>query len=71
MTFFDNLLFSKKEIMKKTLLFILSIFIVVSCGEEGDSVSARKEFIPDKDVYIGGILIIPLDNKLLVTGKME
>ena len=42
--------------MKKTLLLILSIFIVVSCGEEGDSVSARKEFIPDKDVYIGGYI---------------
>ena len=69
MTFFLIIYyFRKKEIMKKTILFILSIFIVVSCGEEGDSVSARKEFIPDKDVYI---LITPQVNKLLVTGKME
>ncbi len=57
MTFFLIIYyFRKKEIMKKTLLLILSIFIVVSCGEEGDSVSARKEFIPDKDVYIGGYI---------------
>ena len=40
--------------MKKTLLLILSIFVVLSCGEEGDTVSADGEFIPEQDVYIGG-----------------
>ena len=40
--------------MKKFLLFFISIFIVVSCGEEGDSVSAGIEPVPGKDVYVGG-----------------
>ena len=53
MTFFLIIYyFRKKEIMKKTLLLILSIFLVVSCGEEGDSVIARKEmpFLPTEEM---------------------
>ena len=61
MTFFLIIYyFRKKEIMKKTLLLILSIFIVVSCGEEGDSINAGIEFVPNNNVYVGGYIILSL-----------
>lgn len=65
MTFFLIIdYFRKKEIMRKTLLLILSIFIVVSCGEEGDSINAGIEFVPNNNVYVGGYIINSSDQQI-------
>ena len=50
--------------MKKTLLLILSILIVVSCGEEGDSINAGIEFVPNNNVYVGGYIINSSDQQI-------